>query len=41
MEVTIHAYDWEKSIDAETGYTTINCWGLDRNSVSHLLRIHE
>lgn len=40
-KVQIHAYDWQTSTDEETGYTTINCWGLDRNSNPHLLRFHE
>ena len=37
----VHSYSWETSVDAESGYTTINCWALDRNSQPHLLRIHE
>ncbi len=40
-KIQIHAYDWQTSTDEETGYTTINCWGLDRKSQPHLLRFHE
>src|SRR5581483_2781346 len=40
-EITVHAYDWQIGKDADTGYTTLHCWSLDRNSQPHLLRIHE
>ena len=40
-EIIIHPYDWRTGIDQETGYTTIHSWGLDKNSESYLLRIHE
>lgn len=40
-EIIVHSYDWKTSTDPETGYTTINCWALDKNSTPHLLRIHE
>ena len=37
--VEIHAYDWtirDKNIDDD--HVAIHCWGLDQNSVPHLLR---
>ena len=37
--VKVHAYDWKPGNDSETGNTTINCWALDKESNSHLLRI--
>jgi DNA polymerase delta subunit 1 len=40
-DITVHSYSWTTGTDAETGYTTINCWALDRNSDSYLLRIHD
>jgi len=40
-EIVVHSYDWQTSTDNETGYTTINCWALDRDSKPHLLRFHE
>ena len=39
-KIQVHAYDWQTATDAETGYTTIHCWGLDRKSRPHLLRFH-
>ena len=39
-KIQVHAYDWQTATDAETGYTTIHCWGLDRKSTPHLLRFH-
>lgn len=41
MEITVHGYDWQTSTDEETGYTTIHCWGLDRDSKPNLLRFHD
>ena len=40
-EITAHAYDWRTGTDQETGYTTINCWALNRDSEACLFRIHE
>jgi DNA polymerase elongation subunit (family B) len=40
-EIVVHPYDWKTATDPETGFTTINCWALDKNSTPHLLRIHE
>lgn len=39
--ITVHSYDWETGTDNNTGYTTINCWGLNRDSKPYLLRFHD
>ena len=40
-EVILHSYDWQTATDPDTGYSTIHCWGLNRESVPHLLRFHD
>lgn len=40
-EIITHPYEWTTGTDTETGYTTINCWSLDRDSKPNLLRIHD
>ena len=40
-EVIVHSYDWQTATDPDTGYSTIHCWGLNRESVPHLLRFHD
>ena len=40
-EVICHSYDWGTGKDPETGYSTINCWGLNRESQPVMLRIHD
>jgi DNA polymerase elongation subunit (family B) len=41
QEIVVHSYDWQVSEDQETGNTNIHCWGLDRDSKPHLLRIRD
>jgi DNA polymerase elongation subunit (family B) len=40
-EVIVHSYDWQTATDSDTGYSTIHCWGLNKESMPHLLRFHD